>query len=72
MSEPSPTGPDKAPDDFARQASQAAPGLIRELFDFQRHSRKWWLGPILLALLVLGVLVLLAETAVAPFIYTLF
>ena len=35
-------------------------------------NKKWWLGPIVLALLALGGLLLLTSTAAAPFIYTLF
>jgi hypothetical protein len=73
MSEPAPARGDKGTaGDFERQAVRAEPGLARELLDFLRDSRKWWLGPILLALLVIGVMVVLAETAAAPFIYSLF
>jgi hypothetical protein len=35
--------------------------------------KKWWLGPIILILLLLGLLVVLTSgSALAPFIYTLF
>jgi hypothetical protein len=56
-----------------RQAA-AAPriGLLREFWDFLKHNKKWWLLPILAALLVLGLLVLLGGTSLAPFIYTIF
>ena len=30
-----------AADEFAQQAEQASPGLLRELFDFLRHNKKW-------------------------------
>lgn len=59
-------------DDFADQAGQPAPGLLREFTDFLRHNKKWWLLPILLVLLLLGALIALGGTAAAPFIYTLF
>jgi len=72
MSERSPSARDKTPNDFERQAAQASPGLIRELFGFLRQSRKWWLVPVFLGLLAIALLVVLGETAVAPFIYTLF
>ena len=37
------------------------------------RAKKWWLGPIVLMLGLLGLLVVLTQgTAVAPFIYTLF
>ena len=42
-----------------------------ELIQFFMKKR-WWLTPIILALLLLGLIVVLAELSVAPFIYTLF
>jgi hypothetical protein len=36
------------------------------------HNKKWWLTPIVLMLLILGVLILVGGTGAAPFIYTLF
>lgn len=55
-----------------------APGMgklsiFRELWDFMRIRKKWWLGPIVVILLLLGTLLVLTQgTALAPFIYTLF
>jgi hypothetical protein len=47
--------------------------IIRELFQFLRVRKKYWLMPIVLSLFVLGGLLVLAKgSAVAPFIYTLF
>lgn len=47
--------------------------IIRELWDFLKIRKKWWLTPIVLFLLLLGLLVVLTEgSALAPFIYTLF
>ena len=43
-----------------------------EFVAFLRENKKWWLAPILIAILGLGLLVLLGGTAAAPFIYTLF
>ena len=60
------------PEDFANLADQQAPGLIREFFDFLRTNKKWWLTPVILALLLVALLVILGSTAAAPFIYTLF
>jgi hypothetical protein len=39
---------------------------------FLKTSKKWWLLPIVVVLVVFGVLVFLSGTAAAPFIYTLF
>jgi hypothetical protein len=48
-------------------------GMVGELWTFMRVRKKWWLGPIVLMLGLLGLLVVLTQgTAVAPFIYTLF
>jgi len=47
--------------------------FIAEFVEFLRHRKKYWLIPILLALLFFGGLVVFTKgTAVAPFIYTLF
>ena len=46
---------------------------VRELFAFLRHRKRYWLAPIVIILLGLGIMILLAEgSAIAPFIYTLF
>lgn len=60
------------PNDFAQQAQQARPGLLREFVDFLRENKKWWLAPILVVLFAIGLLILAGGTAAAPFIYTLF
>ena len=47
--------------------------FLKDLWDFMRERKKFWLAPIIIVLLLLGGLILLAEgTAVAPFIYTIF
>ena len=47
--------------------------FFKDLWDFMRDRKKFWLAPIIIVLLLLGGLILLAEgTAVAPFIYTMF
>jgi Family of unknown function (DUF5989) len=47
--------------------------IFAELWSFMRTRKKFWLLPILLMLLILGGLLILAQTsAIAPFIYTLF
>jgi len=58
--------------DFAERAGQQSPGLMRELWEFIRDNKKWWLTPIILALLLLGLLVIFGGSGAAPFIYTLF
>ncbi len=47
--------------------------LMRDLWDFMKERKKFWLAPIILVMLLLGVLIVVAQgSAVAPFIYTLF
>ncbi len=47
--------------------------IIREFFEFLRERKKWWIAPILVFLLLLGVLVIFASSStLAPFIYSLF
>ena len=47
--------------------------ILNELWAFMRVRKKWWLGPIILVLLLLGLLLVLTQgSALAPFIYTLF
>jgi hypothetical protein len=57
---------------FIQQAEQAQSGLLQETWEWLRYNKKWWLTPIVLLLLLVGFLVFLSGTAVAPFIYTLF
>ena len=47
--------------------------IMGELWSFMRVRKKWWLGPIIMGLVLLGLVILLTEgSALAPFIYTLF
>jgi hypothetical protein len=47
--------------------------VVSELWQFMRESKKYWLAPIVLTLVLVGVLLVLAKgSALAPFIYTLF
>lgn len=64
--------PHRPSNDFAQQAQQPQPGLVREFVDFLLTNKKWWLAPIVLVLLLIGLLVLAGSSAAAPFLYTLF
>jgi hypothetical protein len=54
----------------ARAAGRS--GVATEFWLFLRQTKKWWMLPIVVVLLVFGLLILLSGTAAAPFIYTLF
>ena len=46
-------------------------GIIKEIWGFLRVRKKFWLAPIILALLLLGGLIVLGTSAgvVSPFVY---
>ena len=47
--------------------------FLKELWGFLATRKKWWLLPIILMLVMLGLLIVFTEgSAIAPFIYTLF
>ena len=47
--------------------------IAKELWEFLRIRKKYWLLPIIIVTALLGGLIVLAQgSAVAPFIYTLF
>jgi hypothetical protein len=58
--------------DFETAGREQRTGFFSEFWAFLRHSKKWWLLPIVLVLVMFGVLIMLSGTAAAPFIYTLF
>jgi hypothetical protein len=47
--------------------------ILLEFWRFLRVRKKWWLTPIIIFLVLLGVLIVFTEgSALAPFIYALF
>jgi len=47
--------------------------FLKDLWGFLRERKKWWLMPVIVVLLFLGILLVFGSgSAVAPFIYTLF
>lgn len=47
--------------------------FLNDLWAFMRERKKYWMAPIIVVLVLLGMLIVLAQgSAVAPFIYTLF
>jgi hypothetical protein len=47
--------------------------LLKDLWLFMRERKKFWLLPIIIVMLLLGTVIVLAQSsALAPFIYTLF
>jgi hypothetical protein len=47
--------------------------LIKDFAGFMAQRKKFWLLPIIIMMLLLGILIVVAEgSALAPFIYTIF
>jgi hypothetical protein len=47
--------------------------FLRDLWDFLRTRKKYWMIPLIIILILLGALIVLSTgSALAPFIYTLF
>ena len=47
--------------------------MLKEIWNFLRVRKKWWLLPVVVLLGLIGALLILTEgSALAPFIYALF
>ncbi len=47
--------------------------FLKDLWKFMRARKKFWLAPVIVILLILGLLIVFGGgSALAPFIYTLF
>ena len=47
--------------------------LLKDLWEFMKVRKKFWLAPLIIVMLLIGALLVLTQgSAVAPFIYTLF
>jgi len=47
--------------------------LLREVWEFLKIRKAWWLTPIIIMLILVGILIIFGQSsAVSPFIYALF
>ncbi len=47
--------------------------LAQDLWEFLRERKKWWLAPVIVVTMLVGLLIVFGGTsAIAPFIYTIF
>lgn len=47
--------------------------FLKEIWDFARYRKKWWLMPVILFLmLIAGLIILVSSSQVAPLLYPLF
>lgn len=63
--------PDPKRNDF-ENAGDSSGNLLSQIWQMLRQNKKYWLLPIVIVLLLLGVIIILGATSAAPFIYTLF
>jgi hypothetical protein len=63
---------DEKQTEFEAAGEQQPLSILQEFVLFVTESKKWWLLPILAALSLMGLLIALSATGVAPFIYSLF
>ena len=47
--------------------------LAKDIWDFLRVRKKYWLAPLIITIVLMGALIILTQgSVVAPFIYTIF
>ena len=47
--------------------------ILKEIWQFLRERKKWWLAPLVIMLLLLSALIIFSQgSALAPFIYSIF
>ncbi len=47
--------------------------ILKDLWAFMKERKKFWLAPMIIILIILGVIIVLGgSSAIAPFVYTLF
>ena len=64
--------PAHTPPSFEEAARTARQSTLRDAFAYLRETRKLWLSPVLVILLILGLVLALSGTVLSPLIYTLF
>lgn len=63
---------EKPKDSFQDRHARGNTSLPAELWAFLKQSKKYWLLPLILLLLLAGVLLVVSGSSLAPFIYPLF
>jgi hypothetical protein len=46
--------------------------FLKDLWNYLKERKKWWLAPLIIIFILIGALLILGGTSLAPFIYTLF
>ena len=58
--------------EFEKASNEKQANLVTEFMGFLKETRKFWLIPLNIVMLLLASLLVLTNSALAPFIYTLF
>lgn len=61
---------DASPDDESPFPAERS-SLVGEFWAYLMENKKWWMIPILAVIVIMGILIALAATGAAPFIYPL-
>jgi hypothetical protein len=62
----------KGASEFVEQAGTKRSSFLSDYLYLVKNNRKWWMLPLMGLLLGFGLLMVLASTGAAPFIYTMF
>ena len=47
--------------------------LVKDIWDFMKVRKKYWLAPLIITIVLMGALIILTQgSVVAPFIYSIF
>jgi hypothetical protein len=57
---------------FIEEANKPQLTLLEEFIHLAVHDRKWWIVPLMLSLVFVAIAVALTQSAIVPFVYTLF
>jgi hypothetical protein len=58
--------------EFEQLNTQPSNSIVKEFWQFIMENKAWWMIPIMAVLGIFGVLIVLAGTGLAPFIYPFF
>ena len=64
--------PEKESNAFVEAGEDEQMGLVAEFIGFIKENKKYWLIPLMIILLLMGLILIAGGSSFAPFIYTLF
>lgn len=72
MKAPSKQAKENRRSQFVEQAERPTRSFALEVLEYLLQNKKWWLIPVVIVLVLVGMLVMLAGTPAAPFLYPFF